>query len=132
MVMGDSQNFRNEARLVGQQLGSVLITIDSITLNFAKYPLTLAGKFTDSVLVDIDEGFEIIENSNHSIIRKDDDLVRFRSGGADLIKLISFFITDAKYLSNGELELEFNNRIVLRLLLNAYGFDSFDLTFQAK
>jgi hypothetical protein len=130
--MNNVLNFQNEARLVGQRLGSVLTTIDSITLNFAKYPLTSAGKFTDSVLVDIDEGFEIIENSNHSTIRKNDDLVRFRSGGADLISLISFFITHAKYLTNGELELEFNNRVVLRLLLNAHGFDSFDLTFQAQ
>jgi hypothetical protein len=119
-----------ETRLIGQQLCSVLTAIDYITLKFVKYPLTSEGEFFDSALVDIEEGFELVDNHNVFAVRKNDDLVEFRNGGAKLIALIGQTVMDVKYRANGELELYFNNCVNIRLLLNLHGFDSFDLTFQ--
>lgn len=118
-----------ECRLVGQQLCSVLTAIDYISLKLAKYPLGIDGKFKDSALIDIEEGFDLSQEGGAFVIRKNDNLVAFQRAGSRLIELIGRCITDAKFLPNGELELHFDDSKVVRLLVNAQGFDSFDLTF---
>lgn len=118
-----------ERRLVGQQLCSVLTAIDYISLKFAKYPLGIDGKFADSALIDIEEGFDLSQEGISFAIRKNDELVEFQRAGSRLIELIGRCVTDAKFLSNGELELHFDDSKIVRLLVNAQGFDSFDLTF---
>jgi hypothetical protein len=128
--MKNVQISRDQDSLIGQQLCSVLITIDYLTLKFAKYPLAMDGKFLDSVLVDIEEGFEIIRGVDTTIVRKAEDLDAFRRGSAGLVELIGRYVTSSKYSQNGELELQFDNLAYVRLLLNNQGFDSFDLTFQ--
>lgn len=128
--MKNTQNLSDEQRLIGQQLCSVLIAIDYITMKFVKYPLTPRGEFSDSALLDIEEGFEITNDKGAVIVRKNDDLGRFQRGAASLIELIGQLITAAKSFPNGELELQFDTLTNVRVLTNAQGFDSFNLTLK--
>lgn len=129
MNMKNSRLPEDEGRLIGQQLCSVLVAIDYISLKFAKYPLTADGRFTDSALVDIEEGFDIRKEGKAIAIRKGDNLAEFQRAGSRLIELIGHVVTDAQFLSSGELELHFDDLATVCLLVNALGFDSFDLTF---
>ena len=119
------------SRLLGQQLGSVLTAIDYITLNFAKYPLTPAGEFSDSALLDIEEGFEMTGSGGRFSIRKNDDLGAFQKSAAHLLGLIGQRVTDVNDLPSGELLVQFDGHTTVRLLINADGFDSFALTFKS-
>jgi hypothetical protein len=119
-------------RLAGQRLGSVLVTMDYITLRFAKYPLIEGGQFTDSAVIDIDEGFQISRGADIFSVRKNDDLVGFRSAGCRLVQLISSYVVHANFLSSGEFEFGLDDNVVVRLLLNLQGFDSFALFYPER
>jgi hypothetical protein len=123
-------NSSDEIRLIGQQLSSVLVAIDYITLKFVKYPLSSNGEFSDSALVDIEEGFEVKIDEGTVTVRKDDDLGKFQKGAVSFINLIGQTVTDVNPCPNGELELRFDTHTTVRFLINEQGFDSFDLTFK--
>jgi hypothetical protein len=117
-------------RLIGQQLCSVLIAIDHITLKFIKYPLTSGGEFSDAAVIDIEEGFEIDDGATKFAIRKEGDLVGFQRAGSQLVPFIGCVVAAAVHLAGGELEIQFDNRSVIRLLINPQGFDSYDVHFE--
>lgn len=119
-----------EHRLIGQQLSSVLTAIDYITLKFVKYPLSSNSEFSDSALLDIEEGFELETDEGRVVVRKDEGLDKFRNSAAGLLYLIGQQVTDAKSCPNGELELQFGLNAKLHVLISKQGFDSFDLTFK--
>lgn len=128
--MKNNANSSDEIRLIGQQLTSVLTAIDYITLKFVKYPLSSSGEFSDSALIDIEEGFEVTSDEGMVTIRKDDDLVKFQKGSMSFINLIGQIVTSVNSRPNGELELRFNTNATVRFLINDQGFDSFALTFK--
>ncbi|QNA88166.1 hypothetical protein G4G28_06055 [Massilia sp. Dwa41.01b] len=128
--MNSAHNSDVTRRLVGQQLTSVLVAIDCISLKFVKYPLSEKGEFSDSANVDIEEGYEAAGEWGALTIRKDNDLNGFRIGAIHLIALIGQCIEDVKPDKNGGLELYFDSNTSVRLLVSEQGFDSFDLTFK--
>lgn len=116
-------------RLIGQQLSSVLVATDYLTLKFVKYPLLEGGRFSDSADIDIEEGFEISDNVEAFTIRNSDGLKEFQMGATHLIALIGEQVSDVKPCPSGELILLFDAKSV-RLLLNEFGFDSFNVNFR--
>lgn len=119
------------ARLVGQRFCSVWTVIDSMSLYFfmdsGPPPRYIAP---DSAVVDISEGFEIAQGSTIFSVRQGDDLAAFRRSAAYLIELITHYVTRAEYLPSGDLELEFDNQVVLRLLKNECFDDALEVHFK--
>ncbi|WP_157597857.1 MULTISPECIES: DUF6188 family protein [unclassified Rhizobacter] len=125
-----SEKSSDELRLIGQQLCSVLTAIDYITLKFVKYPLSATGDFSDSALIDIEEGFEVAGTDGTVTVRKNEDLGVFQKGAVSFINLIGQVVTSAGFSQKGELELQFGTHATVRLLLSDQGFDSFNLTLK--
>lgn len=115
-------------RLTGQQLCSVLVAIDYVTLKFVKYPLLHEGRFSDCADIDIEEGFELSNGEDNFIIRKNDGLKEFQLGASRLIAFIGQYVINVESFPSGELILMFDRGSV-RLLLSECGFDSFDVNF---
>jgi hypothetical protein len=131
MIMKNAQLSSISQRLIGQQLTSVLIAIDYMTLKFVKYPLLKGGEFSDGANVDIEEGFEVTNDMGSFIVRKNDDLKGFQMASVYLIALIGQHVVEVKPFANGELDLLFDAHASVRLLVSQEGFDSFDITLKS-
>jgi hypothetical protein len=130
MIMINLMAIDANDRLIGQQLCAVLIAIDNITLKFIKYPLASDGGFADAALVDIEEGFEIDGGETKFTIRKESDLASLQRAGAQLVPFIGRLVTATVCLASGELEIHFDHISVIRLFINAQGFDSYAVHFE--
>jgi len=108
----------------------VLIAIDYISLNFIKYPFKSGGEFSGAAVIDIEEGFEINDGTTKFTIRKEGDIVGFQRAGSQLVPFIGCVVAAAVHLAGGELEIQFDDRSVIRLLISPQGFDSYDVHFE--
>ncbi len=114
------------ARLAGQELSSVLVSTNSIRLQFVKYPLSKTGNFEDSVAIDIEHGYETSSPTTPAVLQCD-GIEKFRLGTCSILGHIEHIVKRAEYSSNGDLHLLFDDEFSLRILKGDDGFEGFQV-----
>jgi hypothetical protein len=121
-------------RLIGQELSSVSVSKNNIRLHFVRYPFsTVSAKFKDSAEIDIENGYEIISTSGHSVtaVQKDGDGVLHINAGV-FLPFIERAIVSAKLTDTEDLDLIFDNGIGARILASNIGFEAYHVRMQSE
>jgi hypothetical protein len=119
-------------RLVGQELSSVTISTNSIRLQFVRYPLSSAGHFLDSAVVEIEHGYEVRSGSGNTVAIYRDGLIEFRTGAAALLQFIDLAIDDASISGTEDMNLTFRGSGEIRILASDEGFEGFQVHHQSS
>lgn len=119
-------------RLIGQQLTSVWVATNTISLYFLKYPLSKTSKPKDSVTIRINHGYEITIGSALAIFRLEDSIEQFRNGAGAILSLIEHRVCSAISSPEGDIDLNFVKGQSLRILYGDDGFEGFHLFADEK
>jgi hypothetical protein len=112
--------------LMTQELTNVSIGRHFVRLLLLRANGTVPGapKYKNDAAIEIEEGFQLITSDGRTIVATNSDLA---TGATALIELLGQTITSVDRCPNNELSLVFSDKAVLRLTVNAEGFESYHL-----
>ena len=109
-------------------LTSVMVEMNAIRLQFVKYSPNSDGSFTDSAIVEIEYGYEVVGSKQP--VLQENGLKEFRISAFHILNFIESQVKKITREIDGSLCIDFDGDHALRIIDGQNGFDSFHVHLQ--